>query len=178
MRAAAIVAVGLDGGRVAAVRSHEANDLGPHWQLRLGQSNLSGQPFDERRRERSAVRSLDKPARQTDVVGVAVCADDAVDGSIGEDTAEQSLPNLSRLLRTGSRIDNGPAACLTQKPDVDVVQAKGKRQAHPQNSGRNLECLRAFGGRIVQVVELIVGAQHGAERLGSGPKRSIVRAIS
>ena len=106
-------------GRVAALVAEAP--------LRVGHPELDAEPLRE-------------PAREADMVGVIMRADEARDGLALKLTGEDALPQRLGLSGVDAGIDDRPTRAVGDEPEVDVVKGEGKRHTQPTHARRNLPC--------------------------------------
>ena len=86
-----------------------------------------------------------EPAREAEVVRVAVRNDDALDWLLAAVRLEHGFPVRLDVVEVEAGVDDGPAVVLFQQPQVDVVQLEGQRHAHPAHAGSDFQRLSRAG---------------------------------
>ncbi|MNE16781.1 hypothetical protein D3C80_1097350 [compost metagenome] len=137
----------------------EDRPLVRRWTAFVGDQHPRRHIFQPRHQQRR-VEPRAQPARQADMVGMHMSADDPLDRLAAQRAPERRLPGRLGRLGLQSCVHQGPAVAVRQGIDIDMVQAQRQRQTHPQDAGRNLDRLTGF--------------RHASHRIGQSPLRSAI----
>src|SRR5262249_54452331 len=71
----------------------------------------------------------------------------------GERSRDEGLPDRARRVVADPSVEHGPAVAVIDQVEIDVIEPKRQRHAHPQNPGGDLDDFPRFGCRWERVVE-------------------------
>ena len=94
--------------------------------------------------EKRQTEALAEPSREANVIGMTMRRQDPRQRSVAQRPFEERLPDFARDRIVDPRVDQREAVAILDEVDVDVVEAKRKRQSKPQYSRRRLDPLEGF----------------------------------
>ena len=102
-----------------------------------------------------------QPAGETDVIGMHMRDDHALDRAAHHRAREELFPRRGGVFVLDAAVHDGPAVAILQQPQIDVVELHRKAHAHPMDAGRHDDAFARFWPAFEGVVEIASRADPG-----------------